>query len=132
MNTAMAVDSGYKTLPLSMLDESSSNPRRTFEPTKAEEHQLSTLIEATAALYTYLTANDNDGYAKDQARMLARDVAFDGYTSTDRKAEVVLSRIADTFDTCREYGFTVSSTFTSLWDAVVLAAAAEGYNVAMI
>ncbi len=25
MNTAMAVDSGYKTLPLSMLDESSTN-----------------------------------------------------------------------------------------------------------
>lgn len=43
MNTAMAVDPGYKTLPLSMLDESSTNPRRTFEPTKLVElaHSIS-------------------------------------------------------------------------------------------
>jgi hypothetical protein len=37
MHTEMAVDSGYKTLPLSMLQESSTNPRRTFEPTKLVE-----------------------------------------------------------------------------------------------
>ncbi len=37
MSHAVAVDSGYKTLPLSMLQESSTNPRRTFEPTKLAE-----------------------------------------------------------------------------------------------
>jgi len=37
MYTATAVDSGYKTLPLAMLEESSTNPRRTFEPTKLVE-----------------------------------------------------------------------------------------------
>ena len=37
MYTATAVDSGYKTLPLTMLEESSTNPRRTFEPTKLVE-----------------------------------------------------------------------------------------------
>ena len=44
MYTATAVDSGYKTLPLTMLEESSTNPRRTFEPTKLVElaHSLST------------------------------------------------------------------------------------------
>jgi ParB family chromosome partitioning protein len=44
MYTATAVDSGYKTLPLAMLEESSTNPRRTFEPTKLVElaHSLST------------------------------------------------------------------------------------------
>ena len=43
MNTEMAAVSGYKTLPLSMLQESSTNPRRTFEPTKLVElaHSLS-------------------------------------------------------------------------------------------
>ncbi len=37
MNTAAIAETGYKTLPLSMLDESSTNPRRTFEPTKLVE-----------------------------------------------------------------------------------------------
>ncbi len=37
MYTATAVDSGYKTLPLAMLEESRTNPRRTFEPTKLVE-----------------------------------------------------------------------------------------------
>jgi ParB family chromosome partitioning protein len=37
MNTAIVVDSGYKTLPLTMLEESSTNPRRTFEPSKLVE-----------------------------------------------------------------------------------------------
>ena len=43
MNTETAAVSGYKTLPLSMLQESSTNPRRTFEPTKLVElaHSLS-------------------------------------------------------------------------------------------
>ena len=43
MNTEMAAISGYKTLPLSMLQESSTNPRRTFEPSKLVElaHSLS-------------------------------------------------------------------------------------------
>lgn len=94
---------------------------------------MTTLIEATAALHNYLTNNDKiDGYAKDQARMLARDVASEGYSSADRKAEVVLSRIADTFAASEEYGFTRSSTFSALWDAVIVAAAHEGYNVATV
>jgi ParB family chromosome partitioning protein len=44
MYTETAVDSGYKTLPLAMLEESSTNPRRTFDPTKLVElaHTLST------------------------------------------------------------------------------------------
>ncbi len=37
MHTTTAVDSGYKNLPLAMLEESSTNPRRTFEPTKLVE-----------------------------------------------------------------------------------------------
>lgn len=37
MTTATIADTGYKTLPLSMLDESSTNPRRTFEPSKLVE-----------------------------------------------------------------------------------------------
>lgn len=37
MNTPAIVESGYQTLPLSMLDESATNPRRTFEPTKLAE-----------------------------------------------------------------------------------------------
>lgn len=37
MYTETAVDSGYKTLPLNMLEESTTNPRRTFEPTKLVE-----------------------------------------------------------------------------------------------
>jgi ParB family chromosome partitioning protein len=45
MNTAMAVDSGYKTLPLTMLQESTTNPRRTFEPNK--------LLELAASLSTH-------------------------------------------------------------------------------
>ena len=37
MNTAATSESGYSTLPLSMLDESSTNPRRTFDPRKLVE-----------------------------------------------------------------------------------------------
>lgn len=37
MYNETAVDSGYKTLPLAMLEESTTNPRRTFEPTKLVE-----------------------------------------------------------------------------------------------
>lgn len=37
MHTAAIAESGYRNLPLSMLDESSTNPRRTFEPTKLVE-----------------------------------------------------------------------------------------------
>ena len=37
MHTETAVDSGYKTLPLAMLEESTTNPRRMFEPTKLVE-----------------------------------------------------------------------------------------------
>jgi hypothetical protein len=37
MSTAAIAETGYKTLPLSILDESSTNPRRTFEPTKLAE-----------------------------------------------------------------------------------------------
>lgn len=45
MYTETAVDSGYKTLPLAMLEESTTNPRRTFEPTK--------LVELAASLTTH-------------------------------------------------------------------------------
>ncbi len=43
MNTAAIESLGYKNLPLAMLDESSTNPRRTFEPTKLVElaHSIS-------------------------------------------------------------------------------------------
>ena len=43
MNTATIESTGYKTLPLAMLDESSTNPRRTFEPSKLVElaHSIS-------------------------------------------------------------------------------------------
>ena len=37
MHTAAIAETGYRNLPLSMLDESSTNPRRTFEPTKLVE-----------------------------------------------------------------------------------------------
>lgn len=37
MNTATATFSEYRTLPLSLIDESTTNPRRTFEPTKLVE-----------------------------------------------------------------------------------------------
>jgi ParB family chromosome partitioning protein len=37
MHTTAIAESGYKNLPLSMLDESSTNPRRTFEPSKLVE-----------------------------------------------------------------------------------------------
>ena len=37
MHSAAIAESGYRNLPLSMLDESSTNPRRTFEPTKLVE-----------------------------------------------------------------------------------------------
>jgi ParB family chromosome partitioning protein len=37
MHTAAIAESGYRNLPLSMLDESSTNPRRTFELTKLVE-----------------------------------------------------------------------------------------------
>ena len=37
MHTAAIAESGYRNLPLSMLDESSTNPRRTFEPSKLVE-----------------------------------------------------------------------------------------------
>ena len=37
MHTTAIAESGYRNLPLSMLDESSTNPRRTFEPTKLVE-----------------------------------------------------------------------------------------------
>jgi ParB family transcriptional regulator, chromosome partitioning protein len=37
MNTLAIVKSGYQTIPLSLLDESSTNPRRTFEPSKLNE-----------------------------------------------------------------------------------------------
>ncbi len=37
MSTAAAVLSEYRTLPLSLIDESTTNPRRTFEPTKLVE-----------------------------------------------------------------------------------------------
>jgi len=37
MNTAAIESTGYKNLPLAMLDESSTNPRRTFEPSKLVE-----------------------------------------------------------------------------------------------
>ncbi len=44
MYTETAVDSGYKTLPLAMLEESTTNPRRTFEPTKLVELAASLTI----------------------------------------------------------------------------------------
>lgn len=37
MYTTAIAQSGYRNLPLSMLDESSTNPRRTFEPAKLVE-----------------------------------------------------------------------------------------------
>ena len=37
MHTLAIAESGYRNLPLSMLDESSTNPRRTFEPAKLVE-----------------------------------------------------------------------------------------------
>jgi hypothetical protein len=37
MHTTTAVDSGYKTLPLTMLEESTTNPRRTFDLAKLAE-----------------------------------------------------------------------------------------------
>ena len=37
MHTTAIAESGYRNLPLSMLDESATNPRRTFEPTKLVE-----------------------------------------------------------------------------------------------
>jgi hypothetical protein len=37
MNTATATLSEYRTLPLSLIDESTTNPRRTFEPTRLIE-----------------------------------------------------------------------------------------------
>ena len=37
MYTTAIAESGYRNLPLSMLDESSTNPRRTFEPSKLVE-----------------------------------------------------------------------------------------------
>ena len=37
MYTTAIAESGYRNLPLSMLDESATNPRRTFEPTKLVE-----------------------------------------------------------------------------------------------
>ncbi len=37
MYTTAIAETGYRNLPLSMLDESSTNPRRTFEPTKLVE-----------------------------------------------------------------------------------------------
>lgn len=37
MHTTAIAETGYRNLPLSMLDESSTNPRRTFEPTKLVE-----------------------------------------------------------------------------------------------
>jgi hypothetical protein len=37
MHTTTAVDSGYKNLPLTMLEESSTNPRRTFDLAKLTE-----------------------------------------------------------------------------------------------
>ena len=37
MNTLAIVKSGYQTVPLTLLDESSTNPRRTFEPSKLNE-----------------------------------------------------------------------------------------------
>ena len=37
MHTAAIAESGYRNLPLSMLDESATNPRRTFEPAKLVE-----------------------------------------------------------------------------------------------
>ena len=37
MHTTAIAESGYRNLPLSMLDESSTNPRRTFEPSKLVE-----------------------------------------------------------------------------------------------
>ena len=37
MYTTAIAKSGYRNLPLSMLDESSTNPRRTFEPSKLVE-----------------------------------------------------------------------------------------------
>jgi ParB family chromosome partitioning protein len=37
MHTTAIAESGYRNLPLSMLDESSTNPRRTFEPSKLLE-----------------------------------------------------------------------------------------------
>ncbi len=43
MNTATIESTGYKNLPLAMLDESSTNPRRTVEPNKLVElaHSIS-------------------------------------------------------------------------------------------
>ena len=43
MNTAAIAETGYKNLPLTLLDESSTNPRRTFEPSKLVElaHSIS-------------------------------------------------------------------------------------------
>lgn len=92
------------------------------------------LIVAITALQTYIAANDtrNDGSAADEARMLARDVEFDGYSTPERKQEVVLSRLYDTYDACDTYGFTRSGNFQALWDDVVLSAIAEGYNVTAI
>lgn len=37
MHSAAIADTGYRNLPLSMLDESGTNPRRTFEPSKLVE-----------------------------------------------------------------------------------------------
>ena len=44
MNNAAAVLSEYKTIPLSLLDESTTNPRRTFEPSKLAELAQSILV----------------------------------------------------------------------------------------
>ena len=93
---------------------------------------MSNLIEATKALYEYLKKNDVvEGYAQDEARMLHRDASLpvEQYPSEARKREVVVSRIGDTFHYAERDGFLRSTTFKSLWDGVILAAIADGYDV---
>lgn len=97
---------------------------------------MNRLAESTAALHAYLQRNDRvNGFAEDQARMLARDAAIPvdaaGFPSVARKAEVIVSRIHDTFHYAEKSGFfDRSETFRCLWDEVIVSAIEEGYPVA--
>ena len=60
MSTATILATGYQTLPLSMLHESSTNPRRTFEPRKLVE--LAESLRTHGLIQPITVRPNSDGY----------------------------------------------------------------------
>jgi ParB family chromosome partitioning protein len=74
MHAAAIAESGYRNLPLSMLDESSTNPRRTFEPTKLAELVQSLTVHGLIQPITVRPKGDRFEVVADARRFRAAQI----------------------------------------------------------